>query len=151
MATRRSFHLNDIELMPIFGMSKCLRLKFRLPHVSVGGRSLALTPLFCTYYTYPPLGTNNSRRVMLPSPLTRLTSIQRHFTMNTLELKNFLADSPPSAVNLVIKKHFEALTDQQARYAHYISRYVALLQARKYFVRILMEYQIERSHLGYRA
>jgi hypothetical protein len=71
--------------------------------------------------------------------------------MNTLELKNFLADSPPSAVNLVIKKHFEALTDQQARYAHYISRYVALLQARKYFVRILMEYQIERSHLGYRA
>jgi hypothetical protein len=43
--------------------------------------------------------------------------------MNAQELKNFLADSPPSTVNLEIKKHFEALTDQQARYAHYISRY----------------------------
>ena len=36
--------------------------------------------------------------------------------MNAQELKNFLADSPPSAVNLEIKKHFEALTDQQQRY-----------------------------------
>jgi dipeptidyl-peptidase-3 len=43
--------------------------------------------------------------------------------MNAQELKNFLADSPPSAVNLVIKKHFEALDDQQKRYAHYISKY----------------------------
>ncbi|PMD48553.1 putative dipeptidyl peptidase 3 [Hyaloscypha variabilis F] len=42
--------------------------------------------------------------------------------MNAQELKNFLADSPPSTVNLEIKKHFEALTDQQRRYAHYISR-----------------------------
>lgn len=42
--------------------------------------------------------------------------------MNAQELKNFLADSPPSTVNLVIKKHFEALTDQQKRYAHYISK-----------------------------
>lgn len=42
--------------------------------------------------------------------------------MNTQELKNFLTDSPPSTVNLVIKKHFEALTDKQARYAHFISK-----------------------------
>jgi len=42
--------------------------------------------------------------------------------MNAQEIKNFLADSPPSTVNLEIKKHFDALTDQQARYAHYISR-----------------------------
>jgi len=47
--------------------------------------------------------------------------------MNAQELKNFLADSPPSTVNLEIRKHFEALTDQQARYAHYISRYVMYL------------------------
>jgi hypothetical protein len=65
------------------------------------------------------------RRVMLQSssPLNRLAGIQRHFRMDANELKNFLADSPPTTVNLVIKKHFEALTDQQARYAHYISRY----------------------------
>ncbi|TVY26519.1 putative dipeptidyl peptidase [Lachnellula hyalina] len=42
--------------------------------------------------------------------------------MNAAELKNFLADSPPSAVTLEIKPHFEALSDKQARYAHFISR-----------------------------
>jgi dipeptidyl-peptidase-3 len=45
--------------------------------------------------------------------------------MNAQELQNFLADSPPTAVNLVIKKHFEALDDQHKRYAHYISKYVS--------------------------
>jgi dipeptidyl-peptidase-3 len=42
------------------------------------------------------------------------------------ELKNFVADSPPSTVRLEIKKHFEAeaLSEQQKRYAHYISRLV---------------------------
>jgi hypothetical protein len=83
--------------------------------------SLALShlPPF-TAYRQTPL-----RRIMLASssPVTRLSSIQ-HLTMNAQELKNFLADSPPSTVNLKIKKHFEALTDQQARYAHYISRQV---------------------------
>ncbi|TVY19655.1 putative dipeptidyl peptidase, partial [Lachnellula arida] len=64
------------------------------------------------------------RRVMTTSPtsLNRLSTIQRHLTMNAAELKNFLADSPPSAVILEIKPHFEALSDKQARYAHFISR-----------------------------
>jgi hypothetical protein len=56
------------------------------------------------------------------SPVNRLPSVEQHLTMNAQELKNFLADSPPSTVNLEIKKHFEALSDQQRRYAHYISR-----------------------------
>ena len=64
------------------------------------------------------------------SPLNRLVGIQRYFRMDAKELKNFLADSPPTTVNLVIKKHFEALTDQQARYAHYISRYDEALESR---------------------
>jgi dipeptidyl-peptidase-3 len=42
--------------------------------------------------------------------------------MNAQELQNFLADSPPSAVNLKIKPHFEALDEKQKRYAHYVSR-----------------------------
>lgn len=46
--------------------------------------------------------------------------------MNSQELKNYLADSPPTTVNLVIRKHFEALDNQQKRYAHYISRYESL-------------------------
>jgi hypothetical protein len=74
-----------------------------------------------------PSQTSFLRRGMTTSPtaLNRLSSIQRHLTMNAAELKNFLADSPPSTVNLVIKKHFDALTDQQARYAHFISRFNA--------------------------
>ncbi|PQE06369.1 putative dipeptidylpeptidase III protein [Rutstroemia sp. NJR-2017a WRK4] len=56
-------------------------------------------------------------------PFSRLQQLQRHFsTMNAQELKNFLADSPPSVVRLEIKKHFEALSDKEKRYAHYISQ-----------------------------
>ncbi|KAK3330376.1 putative dipeptidylpeptidase III [Apodospora peruviana] len=42
--------------------------------------------------------------------------------MNAKELKQYLADAPPSVVRLEIQKHFEALTDSQKRYAHFISR-----------------------------
>lgn len=34
----------------------------------------------------------------------------------------YYADSPPTVVNLAIKPHFDALTDQQRLYAHHISR-----------------------------
>lgn len=51
--------------------------------------------------------------------------------MNTQDLKNFLADSPPSVVRLEIKPHFEALTYDQKWYAHYISRYVAASRDRR--------------------
>ena len=37
-------------------------------------------------------------------------------------IHNFYADSPPSTVKLEIKKHFDVLTDQEAAYAHNISR-----------------------------
>jgi dipeptidyl-peptidase III len=47
--------------------------------------------------------------------------------MDDQDLKHYLADSPPSVVRLEIEKHFEALTDQQKRYAHHISRQVGLL------------------------
>lgn len=42
--------------------------------------------------------------------------------MNSQELANYLADSPPSVVRLEIEKHFESLTDKQKRYAHFISK-----------------------------
>ncbi|KAK7952475.1 peptidase family M49 [Apiospora aurea] len=42
--------------------------------------------------------------------------------MHADELKHYLADSPPSIVRLEIEKHFEALSDQQKRYAHFISQ-----------------------------
>jgi dipeptidyl-peptidase III len=42
--------------------------------------------------------------------------------MNAQELAQYLADAPPSVVRLEIEKHFEALTDKQKRYAHFISK-----------------------------
>lgn len=42
------------------------------------------------------------------------------------ELSQYLADAPPSVVRLEIAKHFDALSDSQKRYAHYISRCVTL-------------------------
>ncbi|KAF2722797.1 dipeptidyl-peptidase III [Polychaeton citri CBS 116435] len=37
-------------------------------------------------------------------------------------LKQYLADDPPTVVPLTIRPHFEALSDKEKRYAHYISR-----------------------------
>lgn len=42
--------------------------------------------------------------------------------MDSQELKAFFADAPPSVVRLEIAKHFDALTDKQKRYAHYIAK-----------------------------
>lgn len=42
--------------------------------------------------------------------------------MTAHDLTHYLADSPPSVVRLEIEKHWDALTDKQKRYAHYISR-----------------------------
>ncbi|KAI0383834.1 putative dipeptidylpeptidase III [Hypomontagnella monticulosa] len=42
--------------------------------------------------------------------------------MDAQELAQYLADAPPSVVRLEIEKHFNALTDRQKRYAHFVSR-----------------------------
>jgi len=36
--------------------------------------------------------------------------------------QSYLADNPPTVVRLEIRPHFEALSEQQKRYAHHISR-----------------------------
>lgn len=45
--------------------------------------------------------------------------------MDAKDLVHYLADQPPTVVRLEIEKHFEALTDKQKRYAHFISKYAA--------------------------
>ncbi|WPG99597.1 putative dipeptidyl peptidase 3 [Acrodontium crateriforme] len=42
--------------------------------------------------------------------------------MDATTLKQYLADDPPTIVPLTIKKHFDALGDQEKKYTHYISR-----------------------------
>lgn len=44
--------------------------------------------------------------------------------MKPEELKHYLADQPPTVVRLEIEKHFDLLSEQQKRYAHFISKYV---------------------------
>ncbi len=58
--------------------------------------------------------------IVFPNPIRLFTS--KLDTMNAQELANFLADTPPSVVNLEIAKHFEALSDKQKRYSHFISK-----------------------------
>lgn len=47
-------------------------------------------------------------------------------TNEEMDVSQFYADSPPTVVPLVIKPHFEALTEKQKLYAHYISRSASL-------------------------
>ena len=49
-------------------------------------------------------------------------SLRTTLTMNAQELSQYLADAPPSVVRLEVEKHFDALTDKQKRYAHFISK-----------------------------
>lgn len=64
-----------------------------------------------------------SRASRVPSFAFNLTQpTRRDLTMDAKDLSSYLADSPPSVVRLEIAKHFDALTDRQKRYAHYISK-----------------------------
>ncbi|OBU01298.2 hypothetical protein VE01_00066 [Pseudogymnoascus verrucosus] len=79
------------------------------------------------YYYSTNINTTSSLRRLRPRTTLLALSIQQtrqnHIdTMDAAELANYLADSPPTVVPLEIKKHFEALTARQKRYAHYISK-----------------------------
>lgn len=86
-------------------------------------------------YRLPSLVQTTAHRLVLRTPLhyrilspilvSSLASQSNRRYLNTMDaqdIKAYLADSPPSVVRLEIAKHFEALTDKQKRYAHYISK-----------------------------
>ena len=62
----------------------------------------------------------------------------------TMDVSQFYADSPPTVVPLSIKQHFEALTEKQKLYAHYISRSVSLP-----YSHCKSRYNLISSSLGY--
>lgn len=55
-------------------------------------------------------------------PVALSIAARRYISMDAQELRSYLADAPPSVVRLEIAKHFDALTDKQKRYAHWISK-----------------------------
>ncbi|KAM7188851.1 Peptidase family M49 domain containing protein [Rhypophila sp. PSN 637] len=71
-----------------------------------------------------PVYTRTATRTLKFQPLLRLSRLApiRRFTMEAKELVQYLADAPPAVVRLEIEKHFEALSDKQKRYAHFISK-----------------------------
>lgn len=80
--------------------------------------SSSILPTFLV--SSPPTRNPAIRRATPSLGLTAPT--RRNITMDAQELNAYLADAPPSVVRLEIAKHFDALTDQQKRYAHYISK-----------------------------
>lgn len=93
---------------------------YRLPFTSV---KTTIGQLAAKYLTSSPHSVYSA--ALKPTsrlPLALSLSSRRHIIMDSKELKAFLADCPPSVVRLEIAKHFEALTDRQKRYAHYIAK-----------------------------
>ncbi len=84
---------------------------------------------FLTYARYPisrPFFLQQSLRALRLHGQESTKHYRRPFSANmsltAQELNSYLADSPPSVVRLEIAKHFDALTDKQKRYAHFISQ-----------------------------
>lgn len=111
-------------------------LALGLSRRGVSPRLSIVPPWLCARRRCPP-AVAASRRIYLPlyaaaaglksfstTAISRTTSTltSTSNTMDAAELANYLADSPPLAVRLEIKKHFDALSEQQKLYAHYISR-----------------------------
>ena len=99
---------------------------------ALAAKRLLSPPSALKFSSQNPLFTSRSPPSSSPS-LTPIkcnsfssTTFKLTAKMNAAELANYLADSPPSAVRLEIKKHFDALDDKQKLYAHYISRYAQL-------------------------
>lgn len=59
---------------------------------------------------------------LLSHRLPSLVSSRFSSTMDPSELKHYLADQPPSILRLEVEPHFSNLSDQNKRYAHYISK-----------------------------
>ena len=95
-------------------LTSCFRsrpsLQLQLQPLTATGRPCSFRPL------RPPLSTTQ--------PIVKhLTTVRSYSTvMDSKDLIDYLADSPSTIVNLPIKKHFEALSDKEQRYAHFISK-----------------------------
>ncbi|MBE3045403.1 hypothetical protein IMZ48_23210 [Candidatus Bathyarchaeota archaeon] len=76
-----------------------------LGRITPASSQAAFTPLRSSLSIYP------ARKLATMAAKLDPASVKQHH-----------ADSPPSVVRLEIEKHFEALTDKQKRYAHYISK-----------------------------
>ncbi|KAG6053989.1 hypothetical protein E4U17_004171 [Claviceps sp. LM77 group G4] len=100
-----------------------------LVSLAVLGRLSSLRPLLSTASTTcrSPQLLRATRAILATprtpqTPRTPATRSLATLSMDSVDLKHFYADQPPSVVRLEIEKHFEPLSDKQKRYAHFISK-----------------------------
>ncbi|KAG5297643.1 dipeptidyl peptidase III [Histoplasma ohiense] len=90
---------------------------------SAASRPLQLRHQFPVSQKYCRFASTSSAAVAIRlKPTTTPLSNEIPSVMDAKVKQQYLADSPPTVVRLEIKPHFEALDDQQKRYAHFISR-----------------------------
>ncbi|KAG9783483.1 dipeptidyl-peptidase III, partial [Aureobasidium melanogenum] len=86
--------------------------------------NLRLAHRFMTFNSRLTLGPSLNRLLRRFSQLaSQLSTTQPSpFTMDPVLRSHYLADNPPTVVQLEIAPHFSALTPKQKRYAHHLSR-----------------------------
>lgn len=98
----------------------------RIPQSSTLSRLSSLPTLAVSRSNIPHSAALSALRFprVRSAPIPPTSTLSRRFatTMNADERKHYLADQPPTVVRLEVEKHFEALNDQQKRYAHAISK-----------------------------
>src|SRR5690242_13657928 len=58
---------------------------------------------------------------LLHTIYTQRARLHTKMTIDESVLKHYLADSPPTIVPLAIKPHFEALSEAEKHYSHFLS------------------------------
>lgn len=113
--------------MTLFRSLTCKGYSKAIPFSAASRPLLQLRHQFPVSQKYCRLASTSSAAVAIRlKPTTTTLSNEIPSVMDAKVKQQYLADSPPTVVRLEIKPHFEALDDQQKRYAHFISRLVGL-------------------------
>ena len=78
-----------------------------------------MKPLVLQFGSHPDHASTCSQQIPTWEYWTLIATLFKIFAM---DVSHYHADSPPSVVPLLVKPHFEALTNEQKLYAHHISK-----------------------------
>jgi hypothetical protein len=78
-------------------------------------------------FNFPSCATSRQASFLHNFSFPKPYRLLNNMAIDDETLSHYLADSPPTIVPLAIKSHFEALTEKEQLYAHYISMYATIL------------------------